>query len=50
MNSLAVNVLVAFALCVFVVVLAGLFLGEGLGPARLLGAALIVAGALLIAR
>ena len=35
---------------VFVVVLAGLFLGEGLGPARLLGAALIVAGALLIAR
>jgi transporter family protein len=35
---------------VFVVLLAGLFLGEGLGPARLLGAGLIVAGALLIAR
>lgn len=35
---------------VFVVVLAGLFLGEGLGPARLLGAALITAGALLVAR
>jgi len=35
---------------VFVVLLAGLFLGEGLGPARLLGAGLVVAGALLIAR
>jgi transporter family protein len=35
---------------VFVVLLAGLFLGEGLGPARLLGAALIVVGAILIAR
>jgi bacterial/archaeal transporter family protein len=35
---------------VFVVVLAGLLLGEDLGPLRLLGAGLIVAGALLVAR
>lgn len=35
---------------VFVVVLAGLFLGEDLGPMRLLGAGLIVAGAWLVAR
>lgn len=35
---------------VFVVVLAGLFLGEGLDLTKLLGAALVVAGALLIAR
>ncbi len=35
---------------VFVVVLAGLFLGEGLGPGRLLGAALITVGAILVAR
>ena len=35
---------------VFVVLLAGLFLGEGLGPSRLLGAALIVGGAVLVAR
>ncbi len=35
---------------VFVVVFAGLFLGEGLEPSRLLGTGLIVAGALLVAR
>jgi transporter family protein len=35
---------------VFVVALAGIFLGEGLGPLRLLGAGLIVAGAFLVAR
>ncbi|MDQ3855757.1 MAG: EamA family transporter [Chloroflexota bacterium] len=35
---------------VVVVVLAGLFLGEGLGAVRLLGAGLIVAGAWLVAR
>jgi transporter family protein len=35
---------------VFVVILAGLFLEESLGPLRLLGATLIVVGALLIAR
>jgi transporter family protein len=35
---------------VFVVILAGVFLGEDLGPLKLLGAGLIVAGALLIAR
>lgn len=35
---------------VFVVVIAGLFLGEDLGPLKLFGAGLIVAGALLIAR
>jgi bacterial/archaeal transporter family protein len=35
---------------VFVVLLAGLFLGESLAPVRLLGAGLIVAGVLLVAR
>ncbi len=35
---------------VFVVVLAGLFLGESLSPPRLLGAGLIVIGATLVAR
>ncbi len=35
---------------VFVVALAGLFLGEDLGPTRLLGAGLIAAGAWLVAR
>ena len=35
---------------VFVVVLAGLFLGESLSASRLAGAALIVAGAFLVAR
>lgn len=35
---------------VFVVVLSGLFLGEGLTPTKLAGAVLIVAGAFLVAR
>lgn len=35
---------------VFVVLLAGLLLGESLAPTRLLGAGLIVVGALLVAR